>query len=307
MRVLITGVAGFVGLRLARYLLERGETVVGTWIGVPPALAGLEAVEADVLDRKALERAVVGADPEVVVHLAGLTHVGESWKRLADYFQVNVLGTENLLNLAAGRRVLIASSAEVYGAVPDAEQPVAEDRMPRPQSPYALTKAAVERLALERGAVVVRSFNLVGAGQAPHFALPSFARQLARIEAGRMPPVLSVGNLEARRDFLHVLDAVGAYALLAERGDRGGIYNLGSGRDRSIREMLELLREISGVRARVEVDPDRLRPIDVPLLKAATCRLERLGWCSRHTIEAAVEEIWAEARAAVAAQAADAP
>ncbi len=306
MRVLITGVGGFVGSRLARRLVERGDRVVGTWIGVPPELPGLEAIEADILDLGALERAVEAADPEVVIHLAGLTHVGESWKRLADYFQVNVLGTENLLCLAAGRRILIASSAEIYGAVPDAEQPIAEDRMPSPQSPYALTKAAVERLAIGRGATVIRSFNLVGAGQAAHFALPSFARQLAQIEAGRSEPVLSVGNLEARRDFLHVLDAVDAYTLLAERSDPGGTYNLGSGRDRSIREMLELLLEVSGVKARVEVDPERLRPIDVPVLKAATCRLERLGWRSERPIEAAVEEIWVEARAAVAEEAADA-
>ena len=230
MHVLITGVGGFVGSRLARHLLARGDRVSGTYVDARPALEGVELSEADLLDRAALERAVREAAPDAIVNLAGLSHVGESWKRMGDYFRANVLGTENLLAAAAGRRVVIASSAEVYGAVPEAEQPIAEDRPVDPQTPYALTKAAAERLALGHGAVVTRSFNMIGAGQARNFALPSFAAQLAAIARGEREPVLKVGNLSARRDFVPVEDGVAAYRLLAERGSPGGIYNVASGR-----------------------------------------------------------------------------
>ena len=173
MHLFITGISGFVGARLARRLGERGERASGIYVADRPAPDLGESWEVDLLDRPGLDRVLERGRPDAVVHLGGLSHVGSSWGRMADYFRVNVLGTENLLDAAAGRGplpVVVASSAEVYGAVPEAEQPIAEERTPAPASPYALTKAAAERLALARGAVVVRSFNLVGAGQAPTFA-----------------------------------------------------------------------------------------------------------------------------------------
>jgi GDP-4-dehydro-6-deoxy-D-mannose reductase len=293
MHLLITGIGGFVGLHLARLLLARGERVSGTWLDSRPDLPGAELHEADLLDPAALARAVEAAAPDAVVHLAGLSHVGESWKRIPDYYQVNFLGVEHLLAAAAGRPVVIASSAEVYGAVPAAEQPIAEDRELCPSSPYALTKAAAERLAAGRGAVIARSFNLVGSGQAGTFALPTFAAQLARIARGEAEPVLRVGNLSARRDFVHVEDGAEALRLLAERGSPGTAYNVASGRDVSIGEALERLMEVSGVRARIEVDPDRMRPVDLPLLRGDAGRLRRLGWEPRHTLEAALADLWA--------------
>jgi GDP-4-dehydro-6-deoxy-D-mannose reductase len=231
-----------------------------------------------------------------VIHLAGLAHVGESWQRMHEYFQVNVLGTENLLNAAAGIPVVVASSAEVYGLVPEEEQPLAEDRPVAPQSPYALTKAAAERIALAAGARVVRSFNLVGPGQSAAFALPSFARQLAAIVAGRHAAVLAVGNLDARRDFLHVDDGVEGYERVLVSGAEGEVYNLGSGRARSIREMLDLLVEVSGAKVSTRVDADRWRPVDLPLLRADAARISRLGWAPRRTMREALEELWAAAR-----------
>ncbi len=298
MRILVTGISGFVGRRLASLLVQRGDRVSGTYLAAHPrlALAGVELFEADVLDRHALEAAVRAAAPDAVLHLAGLSHVGESWRRMGDCFRVNVLGTENVLAAAGGRRVLLASSAEVYGCVPEAEQPLREDRPLDPRSPYALTKAAAERLAAAQGAVVVRSFNLVGPGQSAQFALPSFAAQLAAIASGAREGGLRVGNLEARRDFLHVEDGAEAYRLLVERGEPGGAYNLGSGEARSIHEALDELLEVSGVRARVEIDPDRLRPADLPLLCADTQRLRALGWSPRRTLRDALQGLWEDAR-----------
>lgn len=302
MHVLITGVGGFVGPRLARNLLEHGHQVSGTWLesmprpALPVIPAGVELYHADLLDPGSLELAIHASNPDVIVNLAGLSHVGESWKKPGEYFRVNVLGTENLLEAATDggrtRAVVCASSAEVYGPVPEDEQPLHEERMPDPRSPYALTKAAAERIALARGAVVARSFNLVGPGQAASFALPSFASQLAGIARGKGEKVLKVGNLSARRDFVHVDDGADAFRILAERGRPGHIYNIASGHAVSVSEALDRLRAVSGVEAEVQVDPERMRPVDVPLLLGDSHHLRQLGWEPRRSLDQALADLW---------------
>jgi GDP-4-dehydro-6-deoxy-D-mannose reductase len=303
MRILITGVSGFVGSRLAAYLRKREHRVAGTYIREAPGPDGVELFEADLMDREALKAAVESFRPEAVIHLAGLSHVGESWSRWGEYFRVNTLGTENLLQAAAGVRLISASSAEVYGHVPEEEQPIPEDRPLAPQSPYAMTKAAAERLALMQGAVVVRSFNIVGPGQAPNFALPSFASQLAEIRREERPPVIRVGNLAARRDFVHVDDAIEAYYLLLEQGEPGETYNLGGGRAYGIGEALERLVAVSGVETEVEVDPDRVRPVEIPLLLADITRLRALGWSPTRSLDDALKDLWAATVTAASAPA----
>lgn len=291
-RVLITGVSGFVGYRLAGHLVSRGYEVLGTYLRDRPELDGVELFDLDLLDETALEETVRETDPEVVVHLAGLSHVGDSWSRPADYFRVNVLGSESLLRAAAGRRLVAASSAEVYGSVPEDRQPIPESRTVAPQSPYALTKAAMERLVLAAGGVVARSFNIVGPGQAQGFALPAFAHQLANIRAARQDPVLKVGNLAARRDFVHVDDAVTAFELLLSEAEDGECYNLGSGTAHSIEAALNCLIQVTGVETEVEQDPDRYRPVDLPLLQADTRRLESLGWTRSRDLDSALRDLW---------------
>lgn len=292
MRFFITGISGFVGRRLAGLLLARGHRVSGTFLGDRPALPEAQTWEADLLNRPLLSSVIQQADPDAVIHLGGLSHVGASWQHMAEYFQVNVLGTENLLEASAGRRLLLASSAEVYGKVPEAEQPLGEDRAAAPRTPYALTKAAAERLALAHGAVVVRSFNAVGPGQAETFALPAFTRQLAAIEAGEQRPVLRVGNLEARRDFVHIDDVAEAYATLADRGRAGSIYNLASGKAFSIGDALQRLVAHSGLQVRVETDPQRVRPVDMPLLCGDASALRALGWKPKRDLDQALRDLW---------------
>lgn len=296
MKVLVTGVGGFVGTALARRLAADGEKVLGTFVGGRPAVAGVELEAANILEPSVLGPLVADFGPEVIVHLAGFSHVGESWKRLDDYFRVNVLGVENVLAAAAGARVLLASSAEVYGRVPESEQPIVEDRQVAPRNPYAMTKAAAERLTLAAGGSVVRMFNIVGPGQAEGFALPSFAAQLATGGGGQV--ALRVGNLDARRDFLHVDDAVGGYATLIRRAEPRGVYNLASGEAFSIRRALDLLIEIAGVEAEIEVDPERLRPIDVELTRGDAGRLRALGWRPERGLRRALEDLWASVSAA---------
>lgn len=297
MRVLVTGASGFLGRHLVTRLAAGGAHTAALCLERGPLPAEVEFVPADVRDRAAVAAAVAATAPDAIVHLAALSHVGDSWKRMPDYFEVNVLGTEHVAAAAAGRRLLFASTAEVYGLVPEDEQPIVESRRPAPRSPYALTKAAAERTALAGGATVVRLFNLAGAGQLPTFALPSFATQLAAIERGEAPPVLRVGNLAARRDFVHVDDAVDGLALLVERGEAGGTYNLASGRSISIADALDALRRVAGVEAKVEVDPERFRPVDVPRLEGDARRLAALGWSPRRPLEQALADVWSEARA----------
>ena len=301
MRVLVTGASGFLGRHLVAHFAHEGATVTALGLDRGPLPESVALERADVRDREAVARAVERAAPDLVVHLAALSHVGDSWKRMAEYFDVNVLGTENVAAAAAGRRWLFSSSAEVYGAVPEPEQPIAETRPVAPRTPYALTKAAAERIALAAGAVVVRMFNLAGPGQASGFALPAFATQLAAIDRAEAPAVLRVGNLTARRDFVHVEDAVEGIARLAARGEAGGTYNLASGRAVSIAEALDRLCAVAGVVARREEDPERLRPVDVPLLAGDASRLTALGWRPRRGLDEALAGLWREARARGAA------
>jgi GDP-4-dehydro-6-deoxy-D-mannose reductase len=294
-RVLLTGATGFLGRRVAARLVADGCAVTGAALDPGGLPTTIPFRDLDVRDAAAVERTVAAVDPELVVHLAALSHVGESWRRIPDYWEVNVLGTEHVARAARGRRLLFVSSAEVYGAVPEEEQPIRETRPPAPRSPYALTKAAGERLAAAQGAILVRCFNLVGSGQAAAFALPSFAAQLATIAAGAAPPVLKVGNLSPRRDFVHVEDGADAIATLAARGAAGEIFNLASGEARSIGEALARLVEISGVAVTTVEDPARVRPVDVPCLCGDATRLAALGWRATRGFDRALEDLWHEA------------
>ncbi len=295
MRVLVTGASGFVGCHLAAHFSACGDAVTGTYTGTRPEsdlLRGIDLHATDVTDTAAMAALVEAVDPEVVVHLAGLAHVGASWQRLGEYFRVNVLGTERLLAAARGRRVVFASSAEVYGVVPEAEQPIREERPVAPPSPYAMTKACAERFVLAAGGVVARTFNLIGPGQAPHFALPAFARQLAAIRRGEQEPLLEAGNLSARRDFVHVSDGARAYRLLALHGQPGEVYNVASGHALSIEEALGLLMKAAGAEVSIQTDPARFRPVDVPLLAGNPGKLRGLGWRAEKSVDEAVGELW---------------
>ncbi len=292
MKIFVTGISGFVGGRLTRHLLARGDQVWGSYAGQPPQIPGVECFAVDIVEADAMRRIIDRTDPDAIIHLAGLSHVGASWDDQASYFRVNVLGTERLLDAAEGRTVIFASSSEVYGLVPEDEQPIAESSPLRPLNPYAMTKAAAERLAVGRGAVVARAFNMIGPGQAPKFALPAFASQLVAIAAGRADPVVKTGNLSARRDLVHVDDGARAYRLLVKKGEPGEAYNIASGRAYSIAEALDQLIAVSGVEARIVSEAGRLRPTDLPLLCGDPSRLEALGWKREKTVADALSDLW---------------
>ncbi|MFL5382922.1 MAG: GDP-mannose 4,6-dehydratase [Longimicrobiaceae bacterium] len=303
MRALVTGAAGFAGCHLARALLADGCEVWGTLQPghtAPGGVDGVRWLEMELTSSASIEAALAEARPERVYHLAAQASVGESFRDPLSTWEVNATGTLRLAEaLGEGVRLLFVSSAEVYGVVPEEEQPIRESRRPHPTNPYAASKAAAEMAVLEaahaRGlhAVIARSFNHTGPGQDARFALAAFARQLAAIRAGSAPPVLRVGNLQARRDYLDVRDVVRAYLTLLDRGAPGGTCNVATGEAHSMAELVDLLVELSGTGARVEVDPARVRPLDVPLLSGDPSALRALGWAPEIPLRQTLAELLA--------------
>ncbi|MGH9281585.1 MAG: GDP-mannose 4,6-dehydratase [Acidimicrobiales bacterium] len=276
MRALVTGGSGFVGPWLISHLAEMGDEVV--------SVGG----EVDVTDAGAVADLMGKVRPDAVYHLAGLAHVGRSWEEPAEYLRVNAVGTLHVAEAAraldARPRLLVVSSAEVYGAVRPEQLAVGEDEPLRPVSPYAASKAAAELVGLQaclgRDLPVIRArpFNHTGAGQSTTFAVPAFARRIAEaVRVGR--PALKVGNLSAARDLLDVRDVARAYRLLVERGEPGQVYNVCSGRAVVMEDVVRRLLALAGADLALEEDPDLLRPVDVPVLEGDPSRLRAAtGW-----------------------------
>lgn len=295
MRALITGGRGFVGSWLDEHLREQGDTTV------------VVDREVDVTDRRAVDRAVHEAAPDAIYHLAALTHVGESWSDPDLVFEVNALGTMHVLDAArrldpgpSGPRVLLVSSAEVYGVVGDQDLPVDETASLAPVTPYAASKVAAEfigvqaRLAHGLHVVRVRPFNHIGPGQGPGFVVPALAQRI--VEASRCgSSSIAVGNLSARRDVTDVRDVVRAYRLLVEHGQPGEVYNVCSGTAVSIAELAARLLDLAGAGLELVADPELFRPVDVPVVCGDPTRVNRAtGWSPRveldHTLADVLEQ-----------------
>lgn len=308
MRIFITGITGPVGSFLADYLLTLPDLeihVFKRWRSDPRPIAQLEGRvtihEGDIEDAFSIDRAIAAAQPDRIYHLAAQSYPSASWDAPILTMRANVEGTLNLLEAARRHvpqaRIHIAGTSAEYGMVRPDEVPIREDRALRPTSPYGVSKVAAELSGLQYHAsygmhiLVTRSFNHVGPRQGDRCSIQTFCRQMALVEFGRQD-ALYVGNLEPRRDFTHTSDVARALWLLLEHGTPGEVYNLCSGRDTRIGDIVQMVVERGRVPVVVRQDPSRLRPADEPILQGDNGKLRAAtGWAPTISIEQIVDEL----------------
>ncbi|HNR31065.1 MAG TPA: GDP-mannose 4,6-dehydratase [Candidatus Hydrogenedentes bacterium] len=305
-RALITGAEGFVGKTLAAHL-QRAK-----WQVVRAALSGLPgAIACDVTRPEQVRAAVKQAGAVThVFHLAAVSFLPDATQDPVGAFRVNCEGVVHLIaavrEFAPEARLIYVGSADAYG--PPQALPVTEEHPLRPNNPYGISKAAADHYcaycarAFDLDIVRVRPFNHSGPGQDPRFVLPAFARQIAEIEAELAPPRVRVGNLDAKRDFLHVNDVARAYELIALRGETGAVYNVCSGKARSIAAALDGLCAQAAVPIAIAPDPARMRPVDVPEVYGSHDKLTRdTGWTPQTPFEQLLDDLLRHWRAATRA------
>lgn len=302
-RALIIGAAGFVGSYLIDHIQKHcvWSIVVTKMPQETMACPGVDICDLDILAPEAIERLLEEQRPDYIFHLAAQSSVAVSWKNPGLTVDVNVKGSLNVLDavrkLDYKPRVLLIGSGEEYGHVRENEVPVREDNVLRPGNIYAATKAcqnmigAIYAQAYGMDVMMVRAFNHVGPNQSPIFVVADFCKQTAEIEAGLKEPVIKVGNLSARRDFSDVRDVVRAYVELMEKGKAGETYNVGSGNAVEIRKILDMILCRSKKEIRVEVEPSRMRPVDVPVIEADISKLKTCtGWEQKITLEETIQD-----------------
>jgi GDP-4-dehydro-6-deoxy-D-mannose reductase len=281
--------------------MRRRHTVHGTIRQVRPApRAELPAQvlthQVDLLDRDRVDAVVREIQPQWVFHLAALSSPAASWDDPAGTIATNAGLEANLLAALIKQkpmpRVVVVGSADEYGRPVGRARRLDESTPLRPLTPYGVSKVTQDLLALQYHlshglpAIRMRPFNHAGPRQAPQFAIASFAQQIARIELGKQPPILKVGNLEARRDFTDVRDIVRAYLLAAEKGKPGEVYNVGSGTAPRLRELVAKLLKMTPASITVEVDPTRAHPVEAAVYVCDARRFERLtGWHPRIALD----------------------
>jgi GDP-4-dehydro-6-deoxy-D-mannose reductase len=310
MRVLITGITGFAGSHLADYLLaEHPEVEIfgfQRWRSRTENiehLAGkIQLREADLRDHTSIHRVLDEVRPDAIFHLAAQSFVPTSWRAPAETLSTNIIGQTHIFEAVRALEldpiIQIAGSSEEYGLVLPDEVPIKETNPLRPLSPYAVSKVAQDLLAYQYHqsyglkTVRTRGFNHTGPRRGDVFVTSNFAKQIASIEAELQAPVIRVGNLESVRDFTDVRDTVRAYWLAVEKGRPGEVYNIASGREITIRQLLDKLVELSRVRVEVEVDPERLRPSDVEVLIGDASKFHAdTGWEPTIPLEQTLEDL----------------
>jgi len=309
LRVLITGITGFVGSHLADYCMERGDVeIYGTvrWRSrmenVQHIDKMLNLVDCDLRDGVAVRHCLSEVKPDYIFHLAAQSFVPTSWKAPVETMVTNIEGEINLFEamreLKIPARIQLACSSEEYGMVYEDEVPIKETNQLRPLSPYGVSKVAQDLLGYQYhesyGLFVVRTraFNHTGPRRGDVFVSSNFAKQIALIEKGLKEPVIDVGNLEARRDFTDVRDIVKGYWLALEKGEPGEVYNLGTGKDITIRGMLDKLLSLTDLEIEVRKDRERMRPSDVMVLRADITKFtERTGWEPTIPLDKTLEDL----------------
>lgn len=309
MKVLITGITGFVGSHLADFLLMRDDVEVfgiKRWRSraenIEHLIGKVDLLECDILDASAVRTVINSVKPDKIFHLAAQTFVPPSWTAPSVTITTNIIGTLNILEAVrhAGINpwIHVACSSEEYGKVEFDEIPIKETNPLRPLSPYSVSKIGQDMLSYQYfmsyglNIIRTRAFNHTGPRQSNMFVCSDFAKQIADIENGLKEPIMRVGNLESKRDFLDVRDVVRGYWLLLQKGKPGEVYNLCSGRAVTIQEILNILLNLSKVKIDVEQDPKRMRPSDVPLILGDSSKILReVGWKAEIPLEQTLEDV----------------
>ena len=292
MKALIIGASGFVGPYLVEEIRRSLFCEIITATSRETDRLGIgedKTVHLNILDRKQISDILLSEKPDYIFHLAAQSSVALSWKNPKSTVDTNIIGAINLISAIKqsgySPRVLIAGSGEEYGRVRETDIPIRENAVLAPGNVYAVTKvcqnmmASIYARAYGLQLVMTRSFNHIGPGQSPQFVVADFCSQAVKIEKGMQEPVFRVGNLSAKRDFTDVRDVVKAYCMLIQYGKSGETYNVGSGHAVAVQEILDIILSQTKAEVKVETDPSKLRPVDVPVIEADISKIYKdTGW-----------------------------
>lgn len=306
-RVLITGISGFAGSHLADLLVAENYQVTGiVRKSQNPNIAHLEKkillIQADISRKDEVTKILKETKPDVIFHLAAYSVPRLSFNAVWETFEANVKPETNILKsiveIGIKPKLIIVGSSEEYGLVSKNMLPISEGTTLSPSSPYAVSKVAQDFLgyvyfkAYDLPIIRLRPFNHIGPRQDESIATSSFAAQIARIEIGKKPPKIIVGNLKARRDFTDVRDIVRAYLLAAQKAKVGEVYNIGSGQSYSLEEILGMLISLAKIKVKVEVDSRLLRPADIPKMVCDARKFQKdTGWKRKYSIKETLKDI----------------
>ena len=301
MKILVTGACGFVGRHLIHELITHNHQVVGLDMGSTPRwLTSASFISGNITDAEAVDKAVAAIKPDACIHLAAWAFVPSGSVDPAKILNINLVGTTHILEafrkISSSSRILFISTSHVYG-MRARSAPIQEEDFLGPDTFYAISKAAADLICLlyaqqyGMNIIVARPHNHIGPGQSPQFAIASFARQVAAIRDGAAPPAIKVGNLDNRRDFTDVRDIVRAYRLLVEKGSAGKAYNIASGHEVRVGDVLTRLCELAGVKPDISRDPAFYRPRDEnPTLDTQRIRTDT-GWSPVITLDQTLKDI----------------
>lgn len=301
-KVLIIGINGFVGAHLYNELKNSGYKCYGTALNVTDFCSDdIELYKLNILNKEDVLDVLSKIKPQYIINLAAVSSVKSSWSIPQKTFEVNVNGTINILDsvreLDLKTRVLLIGSSEQYGQI-DYSKAVNEKSKLNPLNPYGISKVTQETMAKLYSNVygmdilMVRAFNHIGPGQGKGFVVADFASQIVEIENGIKESIIKVGNLEAERDFTDVRDVVRAYRYILEKGIKGQVYNVGSGRAISIQNILNKLIKECRVEVKVEIDKSKLRPVETPKIECDNTKLKMdTGWELQYSIDKSLNDI----------------
>lgn len=300
-RVLIFGAGGFVGSYLCKEFLNNGYKVSGTDKGEGSALPSeVDFYKTDLMQADEVEKLIGQIQPDIIVNLAAISSVGASWNMPQTTMAINVIGALNIMEAARKSeqkpRILFVGSSEEYVI---SENPLDENTQLNANNPYGISKVTQEQLAKlyreQYGLKIycVRPFNHTGIGQRDTFVLPSFCKQVAEIDKSGKDGKIQVGNLKVKRDFSHVKDVVRAYRMIVESDNCNQIYNVGSGNAYSLEDMLTYIIGLSDQNIEIEVDQNRIRPTDQPVICCDRSLIgKELGWEPQYNVYDALREMY---------------